>query len=346
MITFKQYSEQTKDEWDLFAKIHPSTWIDSQSHWIDFFEKNFKYKNYSFMVYEDNALRGIMSLFLVKSIFFGRRLISGPIIDMGGPFLDHTEEKTLNDIVGYIDAIALKENVNFAELRCSPMHLPSFTAKDEYTDFYMDINIKTEDIWKNLDKKLRNGIRKAEKVIIVKKDSSYEALTKFYELYLITMRSLGSPPLSFDYFKEMFIDMKNKGFFLFAEYNGEIICAILILIFKDRAKYEAGAYMPRYRDLQANSLLVFKAIEEAKFKKCKEFIFGRTLKDDTVYRYKQRWGAKESPYTFYYKLYDKKNIPPDIRKSLIAPIATTIWGIMPLWISKRIGNYFRKIIAM
>ena len=47
-----------------------------------------------------------------------------------------------------------------------------------------------------------------------------------------------------------------------------------------------NAYLPKYRNLQSNSLLLFEAIKSCKEMGCKKFIFGRTLKDSSVYQFK------------------------------------------------------------
>lgn len=345
-IKIVNYSNSHRQEWDDFVKEHPSTWIDSQSHWINFFEDKFGYKNYSFLIYENENLIGVMPLFLVKSIFFGKRLISGPITDIGGPFFNNLNEDVINSTLSHIDKIASEENVDLVELRCSPINLPGYTSKSEYVDFCVDLSNSLDNIWKNLNKKLRNGIRRAEKSLVIEKSNSYESLLTFYKLHLITMRSLGSPPLGFHFFEEMYKDLGKDGFFLFAKYEGKIICAIFVLIYKGIARHDATVYLPSYRHLQANSLLIFKAIKEAQQKGCKELLFGRTLQGSSVHDYKKRWNVKELSYPFYYKLYKAKKIPSDIRRSSLIILANKVWGLMPLWLTKRIGNYFRKMIAM
>lgn len=345
-IKILPYSNSNKQLWDDFVNKNKHTWIDTKSHWIDYFSNKFKYKNYSFFIYENDNLIGIMPLFLAKNIFFGSRLVSGPINDMGGPFLEKEDNAILNEICSYIDEVAAKENAAYAELRCCPIKLPGFAAKEEYADFSLDLNESMENLWKKMDKKLRNGIRKAQKTLTIEKSTSHDDLLTFYNLHLTTMRSLGSPPLALHFFEEAFKDAGKNMFFLFAKYEGKIICAIEVLSYNEVARHESTAYLPAYKNLQANSLLMFNAIEETKKNGCKKFLFGRTLKDGSVYDYKKRWNADELEYLFYYKLYKSKKINSDIRKSPIIHIANIVWRFMPLWASRRIGNYFRRMVVL
>ena len=169
----------------------------------------------------------------------------------------------------------------------------------------------------------------------------------FYKLHLITMRNLGSPPFGFSVFDEFWKDMKDKNaFILSAKYQGKTINSIFIVLSKNEATYEMNAYLPKYRDLQSNSLLLFEAIKICKESKFNKFIFGRTLVNSNVYQFKKRWNATEFPLFFYYKLYRKKEMPSDIRHSKLIFFIKKFWNYTPLFISRAIGNYFRRIICM
>ena len=348
MINFRQYSEQTREEWGKFVNSNQAAWTDTSSHWIDFFEKKFNYKNYSFLVYKDQKLVGVMPLFLVKSLIFGKRLVSGPIWDRAGPFLNCDIKEVWPKIQSYLETIAKENNIDYIEIRNPPQPIPGYIERHEYVDFYYDLDKKSiEDIWKSIDKKLRNGIKKAQKNILIEKSDSKEALLEFYKLHLITMRNLGSPPFGSSVFEEFWKDIKNKNaFMLFAKHQGKTINAILIVISKNEATYEMNSYLPKYRDLQSNSLLLFEAIKICKKTGCRKFSFGRTLADSNVYHFKKRWNAVEFPLTFYYRLYNKKNLPSDIRYSKLIFLIKKMWNYTPLFISRTIGNYFRRIICM
>jgi hypothetical protein len=346
-ISFVDYSDETIKEWDSFVRNHDSTWIDSTSSWIDFFEKKLKYTNYSFLIYKEDKLIGIMPLFLVKSILFGTRLISGTILDKSGPFLKDDIKLVWPAIQQKLDSLARKHNVDFIELRVPPEKIPSYKIRSDYVDFHFNLEDKSvEDIWKSMDKKLRNGIRKAEKEIKTEISYSREDFIKLYRLYLETMKSLGTPPFGFNFFEKIWEDIEQKNsFMVLAKYNDKLINANLIVLFGYKAKYEMAVYEPKYRNLQANSLLVFESIKKCKELGYKTFIFGRTLKDSNVYTFKKRWNAIEIPSTYYYKLYKSKKIPSDLRETKMA-ILSKLWSFLPIFVTRIFGGYLRRKLGM
>jgi lipid II:glycine glycyltransferase (peptidoglycan interpeptide bridge formation enzyme) len=333
------YSLDKKEEWDRFVLLNKDTWVDSQSHWFDYFSRKFKYNNYSFMVYSSKELVGVFPLFLVKSLLFGKRLVSGPVLDRGGFF---GNLKDLSFIEQYLEKVGKNLGVKYIEIRCPTQNFSDYIKREEYVDFYLNLNLKIEDIWNGLNKKLRNGIRRAKKDIKIEKINSKEGLKIFYELYLRTMKDLGSPPIGYDFFQEV---IKDDSFILFAKYNKKVIAGIIVTLFKKEAKYEAAVYISKYRNLQANSLLVFEAIQECKKLGFSKFVFGRTVKDSNVYIFKKRWNAIETNSTYYYKVF-KGEVPSDIRDSFIAKAANIVWRHMPLFISRHLGKYFRRMLAM
>jgi hypothetical protein len=331
-----EYSSEKAQEWDEFVKNNKDTWVDSQSHWLSYFEKKFKYKNYSFMLYNSKKLIGVFPLFLAKSLLFGKRLISGPVLDRGGFFGEVDDYSLINK---HLNELGKKLEVKYIEVRAPPKEMPNFVKGQEYVDFCLDLNIGVDDLWKGMNKKLRNGIRRAQKDIKVEKVSD---LKKFYNLYSRTMSELGSPPIGIDFFEEA---KKDGTFVLLAKYKEKIIGVVIVFLFRNEAKYESAGYIPKYRNLQANSLLVFEAIKECKKQGFSKFIFGRTIKDSSVHTFKKRWNVPEIPLTYYYKMF-KGEVPKDLRGSLLAKISKKIWNLMPLFISKKIGKYFRRMVAM
>ena len=325
--------------WDDFVKTHSNTWINCLSSWNTFFENEFNYNNLSFGVYEDNKLVGVFPLFKVKSLIFGNRLISGPVLDVGGYF---SKKKGIpSEVKNQVIIIAKKEKVDCVEVRNPPEAMSGFEKRSDYVDFVLDLATSEEKIWTGLNKKLRNGIRKAQKNIKIEKKPIDQGLDQFYKLYLITMKALGSPPITKKFFQQM---NKTKSYFLFAKLGDKIVAAILVNYFNGKAKYEAAVYLPKFRNTQANPLLVYEAILNSKADNMNYFIFGRTQPDSSVYTFKKRWNAVEIPITYYYKSFNGK-IPSDVRSSKLA-VLSFVWKVLPTCITAWIGNYFRKQLAM
>lgn len=334
-----EFKKPSEEEWDSFMLDNQHSWINCLSSWMNFFEKKFGYKNLSFGAYENNELIALVPLFSVKSILFGNRIISGPVLDNGGIFANkEIEKEKIRQITDKITEIG--KDYDFIEIRNPPFSIESFEKSSKYSDFVLELN-KENDLIMSFDKKLRNGIRKAEKLVSVERMSIKEGLNDFYKMHVSTMKFLQSPPFAKSFYEQM---AETNGFILFAKHEGKIIASILVNYFRTDAKYEAAVYIPKYRDLQANSLLVYKALLFSKEDGMKRFFFGRTVPEGTVYEFKKRWNAKEFPIDYYYKVF-KGKIPEDARKSKLSKLSF-IWKIAPSFLTKLFGNYFRKKLAM
>lgn len=327
-------------KWNDYVKNNPTCNFNSQTHWIDYFE-SLGYKNLSFFITdEEEKLVGIFPLFKVQSLFFGTKLISSPFLDNGGLFcdLDNDEKNFIYDRIIELGKI---EHADYIEIR-NPFDtdiIEKWQVNNEYCDFEFRLDSE-EWMWNVIDKKLRNIIRKSEKDLTWTMKSIDDGIDVFYYLYLKSMQHLRSPPLPKSFYQNF---KKDNSFFLFAMHKEKIIAGILINDFQDKVKYEAYVYNPKYKNLNANSLLVWNAMKICANAGSKLFYFGRTLKNSSVYEYKKQWNAVELDYTFFYYLF-KGKIPTDIRKGWIKKL-NIIWKICPTFITSKIGFIFRKMVG-
>jgi len=153
-------------------------------------------------------------------------LVSLPYGDYGGFLFSNLK---VDWILKKLDGIAKENDVDYVEIREPNVkfgkHLKSFETKFQYYNFVLNLNQPLEDIWKSFDKKVRNSIRKAEKNHVKVVEGNRKDLEEFYKLYLNTMKKLGSPPHSFDYFDNIFKFCSKNVKLLFAEYDDKKIAA-------------------------------------------------------------------------------------------------------------------------
>jgi hypothetical protein len=333
-----EFKKPSEEEWDEIVNASPDSWLNSLSGWMAFFRDCFHYKDVSFGVY-DPELVCVVPLFVVKNMIFGTRLVSGPVLDNGG-FISAVKlsEEKVGRITEHIVDVARSEKCCFVEIRNSHQAPIGFEKVSKYVDFKISLSKDDSALLASFDKKLRNGIRKAEKLVRVERCSISGGIDDFYRMHLKTMQFLSSPPMPESFYSRM------NGFMLFAVHNGKRIAAVMVNCFRDDAKYEAAVYLPEFREFQPNSLLVYRALSEARKDGMKTFFFGRTLPEGSVYDFKKRWNAVEIPIDYYYKVF-KGKIPSDARKSALAKFAF-VWRLSPVFLTRVFGPYFRRRLAM
>lgn len=135
--------------------------------------------------------------------------------------------------------------------------------------FVIDLKKDEEEIFSGLHKKLRNEIRKAEKLgTNIVEDYTKEGITEFYRMYNDTYNKSKRKPLPISVFKSVYENYikKNRGALLFAEANGKRISGSIILKNKNSHLYMWGASIDNkeYDMYEGQKYLLWKSMIEAK----------------------------------------------------------------------------------
>jgi hypothetical protein len=165
----------------------------------------------------------------------------------------------------------LLENYEF-----SNKHLT--VIKDRKT-VWLELGADKETRWKeSYSGNNRNMIRKALKNEIgIEKASKESDYQLFYDIYLSTMKEVGAS--SYYFFNEEYAlnfnsFLNNKQILLVADYQGQKICAMLLMLHGEYAHYHLSGRVREFSKLAANNLILDEAIEIAKEQGAKFFHFG------------------------------------------------------------------------
>ena len=174
-----------------------------------------------------------------------------------------------------------------------------------------------EDIlFKTFATSAQGGIKKAIKNgVIVKPSKDFEFL---YQTHLKNITHLNGIPKPKEFFEHLAEVCNEKEYKLYiAEFQGKAIAALLCFYCGDVVEYYTPALLSEYRTLQALSLAIFSAMNEAYNNGYKWWNFGGTwaLKDG-VYNFKSRLGAHDRIY-YYYTLLNNKDILNSTKEELL-----------------------------
>ena len=219
----------------------------------------------------------------------------------------------------------------------------------KYLTFRIDLTKPSETLWKNLNKKTRNAVRKAMKKEVTMRDvRGEEELKAYYKLYLSTQKRHGSPPNSFKLFKKIYdaFSRKNKAKVLLAEHERKPIAGIIAFCHNNIIYWWGNVTDSEHRSLNPTNLLLWKIIEWGADNGYQVLDLGRTRKETTIYRFKSGWGGKEGPLPDYvYFLNSKKMELPDPMRTRYTYLSK-VWSFMPTGLAKRIGPKIVSGIAL
>lgn len=332
------FEEVPLSDWDNFVNTSNDAWLFHLQDWIKIEEKE-GYRNCSFMVQSKNGNPlAIFPLYLYRKRYVGGILPekvahtghgrSGPALN---PDLGENERKVvLNLMFSHVDRVA--EDNKAVELNVRlPSLAPSYPLSERFpmsplisyglTDDVMvekviDLNRTEDEIWDDMEARCRYDIRKYNKHdITIRQAESMREVKDYHELHAETFKRTGAKVRPLRYFEDIWSAFHDKGCvtFFFAEKNDEKIGSVIILSYKSRATYWAGATKTKYQGIPASTALLWHAVRWAKANKIEWFevgpFFPNYPRDSKMYKigkFKEQFGGQTRRMHEGTKIYNRK----------------------------------------
>ena len=342
-------AEDDKHLWNEFVTRNPHSHVYHLWEWGDVLCRTYKYGRHYLAVKEDEDIFGVFPCVFVKSLIFGKRLISLPFVEYAGPLLKNdmdpsTTKSVLTRLLDYSDRLSKKLKADYTEIRqptqlLSPM-LPSigFKSLQRHITFRVDLTKEESKLWRDLNKKCRNSLRKAMKMGIKIEEIDLDGLEQYYDLYLGAQKRRGSPPHSFDFFRRVYNTFKPAGllWMTLAMYNDKPIAGVMVFCFKDKLYWFGNVTNRKYASLNPTNLLLWHIIQRGIENNFRVFDLGQTREEDRgVYHFKSGWGGSETNLEDFVLSSKNVELPnPSQRKYVFL---SRVWSMMPKALARRIG---------
>jgi serine/alanine adding enzyme len=286
----------------------------------------------------------ILPAFLVRSRLFGTVVTSMPFLDMGGPC---SSSPALScTLVTRLIEEAAHHGAGLVELRCTvPLDLPVAATGDK-VNLFLSLPKDPGCLWKQLDAKVRNQVRKAERSGLSVEFGQSERLDDFYETFAQNMRDLGSPVHARGFFQAILEAFGNQARIALVRKDARPIGGLLALAFKSSLIVPWASSLRQYLSLCPNMLLYWETLRNACLEGFQRFDFGRSSRNSGTYRFKRQWGAVEEP-LFWYTIPIAASSRP--RLSSTDPKAARLarlWRYLPLHVTRWLGPHIRKSLTL
>ncbi len=344
MSAVKVYSlEDVNDKlWKDYIKTQTMTNYSHDLRWKKVIEKSFNFKSFYQLALRDKNVSGIFPLFLVKSIIFGKQLVSVPAANYGG--IIASDDESFNALLEKGKKIVKKKNPRFLQIRSISKEDNfnySLPFDDSYVTTRIKIDIPEDIILKNARHKIVQEIQKAEKSG-VKSSFDKDYFDEFYKIYTHSMHRLGTPPYSKKYFRNILDIFNNDSYLLTCIYNNKVISSNIGVIFNNTIFSIVSGSLKEYRYLKSDTYFCWKTILYAKERRLKIYDMGRSLKGSGVAFFKSHWKGEEIGLKYYYFLNKARKIPKRNPNSRFYKILSKIWQMMPEKSTNKIGSAIIK----
>lgn len=348
------FTPDIKGDWDRFVMNSEEGTCYHLIGWKNVFEKTYGHKAFYLYSIEDNLqglkrMTGILPLVLIKSVLFGRFMISLPIFDSVGVCAQSIEAKKV--LIQKAVEIAEREKADFVEIRQASLLsqedmglINKLSVKSHKITLLLDLPESKEALWNSFKAKLRSQIKKPMKEGCKFIIGELDQLDQYYQIFSVNMRDLGTPVNSRNLFKNILEEFPENSKIGVVKKDDIPLAAGLVIGFKEKLHIPWASSLRKYNHLSPNMLLYWGILEYACNKGYRTFDFGRSSPEEGTHKFKEQWNPQAFPLYWHYWVAngaEKPELNPDNPKFRAF---IRVWQNIPLNIANLIGPRIVKYL--
>ncbi len=294
-----------------------------------------------------------------KSVFFGRKIVCQPFSEYGGILVDPSAGgEDLDEIYQLLRGYLGKANAKFKILELHGDHgIPQHLKKEHFTKHFirenphhvalLSLDRPADQLWKDvIQYSVRKGVNKAQNngVHVVEECSQEIVRNRFFPLYLSSMKRLGVPPHSLEYYLRCQELMQERMKIFWAVKEGNYVAGLLGFI-TGRSVHIVNIVSDRNAwGFSPNDLIHWEFIRWSAESGINVFDFG-SVRYDGQRTYKKKWGTTFEEHAHYFLRADAVTTSSSTFNSSSETMATfsRIWSnYVPASVARRIGPHIRK----
>jgi hypothetical protein len=352
-MIYLQENWRDGEAWDDFVDRHDESRFCHLFRYASVVEcYGYEPRNLCFL--NDDTIVGVLPAVEVRSLFFGRKLVSQPFSEYGGLLLDPAlkdEEVTriLCLLRAYRDtrlgagSIEMHGNHGISEKWRG--HQMVVSALQHIALLWLDRPV--DELWNS---SVRYSVRKAVKQarghgldVTIECDENI-IQERFFPLYLKSMHRLGVPPHKIDYYLNCYHRFGDRMILFWARKGNSDVAALLGFSCAGRVSIINTVSDPEQWHLRPNDLLHWEFLKWATETGHRLFDFGNVRYDGQM-TFKKKWGCEFYEHKHYVIVGD--NVAEQARtfdsSAGSMQMMASLWSrYMPLSVAKRIGPMIRK----
>ena len=339
--------ESMDPRWDRFVRGSPDGTFFHLLPWRDLIASAFGYQPFYLYAEEDGEIFGVLPVFLVKSLLFGRSLVTIPLGVYGGMIASNETAQAL--LSKAAEELASRLKVGYLEIRGNPYRNDKnvlsledadgrLVRKDLYVTFIREIDADPESNLARIPRKQRRMIRQGEKFGLraVMDDNRLE---DFYKVYAESVRNLGTPVYGLRYFQELKRTFSDQCRLLLVEYQQQPVAGVLTFLYKDQLLPYYGGSLPAFRHLAPNDFMYWELMSFGAAQGFRVFDFGRSKKETGSFHFKRHWGFEPIPLPYFYFRVNGAAIPDTSSLNPRLQWAIKLWRRLPLRVTTTLGPH-------
>jgi FemAB-related protein (PEP-CTERM system-associated) len=322
--------------WNAMCELMDERSPSRRLEWLAILHDGLGHKPLVLEAKADGETVGMLPLVSMQSVLFGRFLVGLPYLNTGGALaIDSSAASRLFDRA--VD-LADELDVKHLELRHeSPFHHGSFNYElTEKVHMRLDLPLSSDLLWKSFSPKVRNQIRKAEKLGVTIQWGREDLLRDFYAVFSRNMRDLGTPVFSRRLFAAILTHLNEAAEVCVARHQDRPVAAAILIHGRGMSEVPSASSLRTGNHLNCNMLMYWHLLMRAIERGQQVFDFGRSSEGSNTYRFKAQWGAQPHPtvWQYYVRKGDVSEMRPNNPKN---QRRIAVWKRLPVWFTRLVG---------
>lgn len=330
-------------EWDGYVRRAPAAGFFHLAGWRRAVERSFGHRAHYLTARRGGEIAGVLPLFEMRSLLFGRALVSLPFAIGGGLAADGPEEAAA--LLAAARELAERRRVDYLELRgeraLSPAVAPGLLTKDLYVTFRADLAEGEEALLRRMERKRRQMMSYAGRAGFTSRVAGAEELPLFFRLFAQNMHHHGTPVYPRRFLARLLAEHPAETNLFFVEQAGRPLAGVLNLLFKGvLMPFYAGHELPRPgapRPRGVDDYLYLALMRWGREQGFHTFDFGRSKRGTGAYQFKARWGMEEVPLAYQYHLVRSRELPDVSPANPRYGAFIAAWKKLPLPLARLLG---------
>ncbi len=329
--------------WRAVVQTNPAANLGQPHGWFAVISTAYSHTPLYLQAEDSSGNVGVLPAFLIRRPLVGSVVASMPFLDAGGPCGD--SGRLADALVNRLGEEAQRHGASHVQLRCiRPMNLPAKASLEKVT-LSLPLPSDPDRLWRGLDAKVRNQVRKAERSRISVEVGGLDLLNEFYQVFAANMRDLGSPVHSKRFFRAILEQFGEAAHAVLVKKDGVTLGGLISMVFKDTLYVPWASTLRKYAALCPNMLLYWETLRRG----CKDglarFDFGRSTRGSGTYRFKRQWGADEVQLYWYTIPIGRQRVKTVSGSDAKWALMSRLWRHLPVPVSRVLGPQIRRYLT-
>ena len=338
-ILVRPFDATDSARWEAFVQRCPQASFFHRLGWREIIEEVFRHRPRYLIAERNGEITGVLPLAEIRSLLFGKALISLPFCVYGGPAANDSD--TERALIDAAENLARSLDVDYLELRNRSVKCSGWPHQDLYVTFRKEIAPEAESNLLAIPRKQRAMVRKG--IGRGLKSEIDASVDRFFALYADNMHRHGTPPLGKRYFERLRTLFGDRCEVLtVSDSIGRPLSSVLSFYFRDEVlPYYAGDTADA-RELAANDFKYWELMRRACERGVQVFDYGRSKRNTGSFDFKKNWGFEPSPLAYEFCLVRRASVPQNNPLNPKYRTLIALWRRLPLGVANVLGPHIAR----